>query len=152
MALTFLVNTIEECASAIHMHVCQHSTSNSGSGHTTWYFRKSNTNIPLRPFTLIYAIALPTPAPALINLLWSILDLIWCVLLFAPGTVHLGPTLPSSIARRVTSMDSELLFCEFGLPVLIATQPVVDITQTRLRNIVTLGHWPQILGSLALDL
>ena len=39
----------EECASAIHMHVCQRSTSNSGSSHTTWYFGKSDTNIPSPP-------------------------------------------------------------------------------------------------------
>ena len=37
-------------------------------------------------------------------------------------------------------VDSELLLCEFGLPVLVAAQPVVDITRTRLRNIVALGH------------
>ena len=53
--------------------------------------------------TLTYAVALPTPAPTLVDLLRSILDLIWCVFLLAPGAVRLGLTLPSSVARSVTS-------------------------------------------------
>ena len=39
----------------------------------------------------------------LVDLLRSVLDLIWCVFLLAPGAVRLGPTLPSSIARSATS-------------------------------------------------
>ena len=53
--------------------------------------------------TLTYTIALPTPALTLIDLLQSVLDLIWCVSLLAPGAVRLGPTLPSSVARHATS-------------------------------------------------
>ncbi|KAH9972682.1 hypothetical protein BJV77DRAFT_1131266 [Russula vinacea] len=39
----------------------------------------------------------------LVDLLRSVLDLIWCVFLLAPGAVRLGPTLPSSVARSATS-------------------------------------------------
>ena len=56
-----------------------------------------------RAITLAYTVALPTPAPTLIDLLQSVLDLIWCVFLLAPGAVHFGPTLPSSVARSTTS-------------------------------------------------
>ena len=55
-----------------------------------------------RAITLAYAVALPTPAPTLVDLLRSVLDLIWCVFLLAPGAVHIGLTLPSSVARSVT--------------------------------------------------
>ena len=53
--------------------------------------------------TLAYAVALPTPALMLVDFLRSVLDLIWCVSLLAPGAVRLGPTLPSSVARSATS-------------------------------------------------
>ena len=53
--------------------------------------------------TLAYTVALPTPALMLVNLLRSVLDLIWCVFLLALGTVCLGLTLPSSVARSATS-------------------------------------------------
>ena len=53
--------------------------------------------------TLIYAVALPMPALMLVDLLRSILDLIWCVLLFAPGAVCPGLALSSNIARCATS-------------------------------------------------
>ena len=56
-----------------------------------------------RAITLAYAVALPTPALTLVDLVRSILDLIWCVFLLAPGAVHLGLTLPSSVARSATS-------------------------------------------------
>ena len=56
-----------------------------------------------RAITLAYAVALPTPAPTLVDLLRSVLDLIWCAFLLALGAVRLGPTLPSSVARSATS-------------------------------------------------
>ena len=56
-----------------------------------------------RTITLAYAVALPTPAPMLVDLLQSILDLIWFVFLLTLGAVRLGPTLLSSVARSVTS-------------------------------------------------
>ena len=56
-----------------------------------------------RTITLAYAVALPTPALTLVDLLQSILDLIWCVFLLTPGAVCLGLTLSSSVARSMTS-------------------------------------------------